>query len=118
MSSIDSSKNKKKNNQCKQLFAHSLDNLETIATDSRSITKKCPHCSYEEVLPRSNRSVYFVNNLVMQKKKWASDDNRKELLQPMNNDGSINDDFTEAYGYNPYDKRTELSTPTIQGGKA
>lgn len=103
---------------CTELFAHSLDNLETVAIDSRTITKQCRKCKYQEILPRSNRNVLFVNTLVQQKKKWASDDNRKELIQPMNLDGSINDEFTEAYGYNPFDERTKIATPSVQGGKA
>lgn len=103
---------------CTELFAHSLQNLETIRIDSQSIEKKCLKCGFKEVVPRSNRNVLFPNNLVMQKKKWAADDNRKELLQPMSADGSVNDEFTEAYGYNPFDNRTKQTTPQIQGGTA
>jgi len=109
---------KMSNKKCTQLFAHSIDKLETIEVTGRAITKKCRKCGYSETLQRSKHSVLFVNNLVMQKKKWASDDTRKELLQPMNNDGNLNDDFTEAYGFNPYDDRTKSTTPTIQGGMA
>lgn len=103
--------------QCNDVFAHSLENLDTISITSKVIVKKCPKCGFREVLPRSNRNVLFVNSLVQQKKKWAADDNRKELLQPMTTDGSVNDDFTEAYGYNPFDERTSLAVPGIQKGK-
>ncbi len=103
---------------CTGIYAHSLANLETIAIDSKSITKKCPKCGFEEVLPRSNRNVLFVNNLVMQKKKWAADDNRKELIQPMLETGEVNEEFTEAFGFNPFDERTKLATPKVQGGEA
>lgn len=104
--------------QCSDIFAHSLENLETVSIDSKAIVKKCPKCGFSEVLPKSSRNVLFVNTLVQQKKKWAADDNSKELLQPMNLDGSVNDEFTEAYGFNPFDERTKLTTPQVQGGKA
>lgn len=84
----------------------------------KEIVKKCSKCGYTETLPRSQRNIYFVNSLVQQTKKWAADDSKKELLQPMNNDGSVNDDFTEAFGYNPFDERTKAATPKIQGGLA
>lgn len=103
---------------CTKLFAHSLENLETISIDSDTIEKKCPKCGFKEVLPKSGRNVLFVNTLVQQTKKWAADDNRKELLQPQNVDGSVNDEFTEAYGYNPLDERTKITTPHLQGGLA
>lgn len=108
----------KKKKYCTELFAHSMDKLETVSIDSKSIVKKCPHCDYKETLKRSNSRVLYVNNIAIQKKKWGADDNRKETLQPMNNDGSVNDEFTEAYGYNPFDDRTKLATPEIQGGLA
>ena len=103
---------------CKGLFVHSIGNLETIEITKTSIKKHCKKCGYIEVLPRSQRNVYFVNDRVQQTKKWAADDNAKELLQPMNQDGSINEDFTEAYGYNPYDERTKEYVPKVQGGLA
>lgn len=102
--------------QCEGLWDHTIDKLVTVFSTAHEIHKECPKCGYRETLPRSDSKVYFVNNLVVQKKKWSSDDNRKELLQPMNSDGSVNDDFTEAYGYNPFDKRTESATPDVQKG--
>lgn len=103
---------------CEGLFDHQIDNLETIGIDKFRIHKRCPKCGYEEALPRSRKNVLFTNTLVQQKKKWAYDDNRKEALQPMNPDGSVNDDFTEAYGYNPLDDRTKDKVPRVQGGNA
>lgn len=100
--------------KCNELFAHSMDRLETESVDQHRIKKRCAKCGYTETLPRSARGLYFFNNHTLQRKKLASDDNRKELLQPLNNDGSVNKDFTEAYGYNPFDKRTEHVTPEIQ----
>lgn len=104
--------------QCSGLWDHTLDKMETVKVTKDSLTKRCPKCGYSEVLKRSRRSTYFVNNLALQQKKWAADDNTKELLQPMNSDGSVNDEFTEAYGYNPFDERTKIATPRLQGGLA
>lgn len=103
---------------CKGLFDHSLENLKTLEITKHTITKRCQTCGYSEVLRRSKKNVYFVNNLVFQKKKWAADDNRKELLQPGNIDGSPNEEFTNAYGFNPFDERTKTATPRVQGGLA
>ena len=102
---------------CSGLFAHSLDKLKTEFIDKYFIFKKCPKCNFTEALRRSNKSVLFPNNLLQQKKKWAADDNKKELLQPRLPDGSANPDFTEAFGYNPFDERTKINTPTFQGGE-
>lgn len=103
---------------CKGLFAHSIGNLETTEISRTEIKKKCKKCGYQETLPRSQRALYFFNDQTQQRKKWAADDNKKELLQPINPDGSTNDEFTEAYGYNPMDERTKVATPKIQGGLA
>lgn len=101
---------------CKGLFDHSLEKLQTVKTTKDYIYKRCRSCGYKEVLPRSGKAVYFTNNLVVQKKKWAAEENKMELLQPLNNDGSINTEFTDAYGFNPFDERTKVATPEIQGG--
>lgn len=103
---------------CTELFAHSLERMKTVETNIEYIKKMCPKCSYEEVLPHSQRNVLFFNNHVMQTKKWAADDNKKELLQPGNSDGSVNEEFTQAYGFNPFDPTTKATTPKIQGGLA
>lgn len=104
--------------QCTKLFAHSLDKLETLEINDDFILKKCPRCKYVERLPHSKMNVLYPNNLVMQKKRWAHDDNAKEVLQPLGKDGSVNEEFTEAYGYNPFDERTKATTPRLQGGTA
>src|SRR6266568_885020 len=96
---------------CKGLFDHSIGKLETVKITRTEIHKKCRRCKFSEVLPRSDRAIYFFNTSVQQTKKWAADDNSKELLQPMTKDGAVNDDFTEAYGYNPFDERTKALTP-------
>lgn len=101
---------------CKGLFSHSIEKLETVELTRTKILKRCTKCGYQEALPRSQRNIYFVSDKVNQTKKWAADDNKKELLQPINEDGSTNDDFTEAYGYNPFDERTKATTPRVQGG--
>ena len=103
---------------CSGLFDHSLENLETTAITRNYLTKSCKKCGYKENLKRSEKGLYFLNQLVLQKKKWASEENRMELLQPMKSDGSVNEDFTDAYGYNPFDERTKEATPKIQGGLA
>lgn len=103
---------------CKELFAHSMDKLKTIEKTNEHIIKKCPKCKYQEVLKHSNSRVIYMSNLTHQKKKWAAEDNAKELLQPTNPDGSANAEFTEAFGYNPFDSRTKETTPKFQGGKA
>lgn len=102
--------------QCEGIYAHSIDSLITVALSTDSIIKKCEKCGFEETLPRSSNRTYFINNLAVQKKKWAADDNRKETLQPMKADGSVNDEFTEAYGYNPFDERTKAAVPNVQKG--
>lgn len=104
--------------KCTGLFAHSLDKLETVDINKEAIAKRCKKCGYQEILKHSNRQVIYMNTLVHQKKKWASEDNAKELLQPLNHDGSVNDDFTEAFGYNPFDDKTKELTPRLQGGLA
>lgn len=103
---------------CDDLFAHSLDKMVTVGTDKNVLTKQCPICGYSESLKRSHSQTLFVNNTVLQVKKWGHDENVKELLQPMNKDGSTNEDFTNAYGFNPFDSRTKIATPKIQGGLA
>lgn len=103
---------------CKKLFSHTIAKLETVKLTKQAIIKRCNKCGYTETLPRSQKNIYFVNDRVQQTKKWAADDNSKQLLQPMNQDGSVNDDFTEAYGYNPFDERTKSTTPRVQGGMA
>lgn len=103
---------------CTGLFDHSIGKLRTVSMTRDEIIKTCDKCKHVEVLPRSNRNIYFVNDRTQQRKKWAVDDNKKELLQPMNQDGSTNDEFTEAYGYNPFDERTKAATPHLQGGLA
>lgn len=104
--------------ECTDLFAHSLDNLKTVSISGNFIHKECPICGYREALTRSKRNVLFVNNLLKQTKKWGADDNRKELIQPLDNKGNVNEEFTEAYGFNPFDERTKEVTPVIQGGMA
>ena len=103
---------------CRGLFAHSIGKLEQVELTRTAIKKRCRKCGYKETFPRSQRNIYFFNDRTQQRKKWAADDNAKELLQPLNPDGSTNDDFTEAYGYNPFDDRTKTNTPKIQGGLA
>lgn len=103
---------------CKGLFVHSIGNLETVEINRTEIKKRCNKCGYSETLPRSQRNIYFFNDKTQQRKKWAADETKKELLQPMKTDGSVNDEFTEAFGYNPFDDRTKANTPRIQGGQA
>lgn len=103
---------------CEGIFDHSMDKLVTVSFNKETIVKKCPICGFTETLKRSQKSLYFYNDTAVQKKKWASEDNRKELLQPFNNDGSPNEEFTEAYGFNPGDPSTKASTPSVQGGLA
>lgn len=103
---------------CEDLFAHTLDKMVTIKSDSKFITKKCNVCGFTEQLKRSHGLTLFLNNQVLQNKKWAHDDNKKEALQPLTEKGDVNDDFTEAFGYNPFDDRTKITTPRIQGGLA
>lgn len=94
-----------------------MDRLETISITKEAIHKRCPKCGYHESLPKSRATVRYVNPELKQTKQFAWDDNRKELLQPTMADGSVNDEFTEAYGYNPFDPITESETPKWQGGK-
>ena len=103
--------------KCTGLFDHSIGKLSTTLVTKEAIHKTCTKCGYVEVFPRSRSEVIYPSNLLMQKKKWAADDNRKELLQPLQNDGSVNNDFTEAYGYNPFDDRTKQFVPKSQKGK-
>ena len=103
---------------CTGLFDHTMQNMETIKITKEAIIKKCPKCEYTETLPRSNRNVLFPNAIAMQKIQWDGDDSRRDMLQPKNVDGSVNEEFTEAYGYNPFDERTKSATPNIQGGLA
>lgn len=103
---------------CTQLFAHSIDKLETVEKTKDAIFKRCTVCGYTEALKHSNKTVIYINDLVHQKKKWAAEDNAKEILQPTLPDGSANPEFTEAYGYNPFDERTKSATPAFQGGSA
>lgn len=103
---------------CTGLFDHSMDKLETIETSTDSIQKKCAKCGYTEELPRSQRNIIFFNGNLKQTKSFAVDDSRKELLQPLTGDGEVNEDFTAAFGYNPFDERTKKTTPRIQGGLA
>lgn len=105
--------------RCTGLFAHSLDSdtMQTQHDDVHGIHRECTKCGYVEILPRSQDDVYFVNNFVKQHKQFESSQNKKELLQPMNPDGTVNDDFTTAYGYNPFDDRTKQFVPDYQKGK-
>ena len=107
-----------KTKNCTSLFAHSMENMEMVNITKHLIVKRCPKCGFTETLPRSGRGIYFVNQQVLQKKKWAAEDNKKELLQPLSADGSVNNEFTEAFGFNPMDPRTKLYTPRVQGGLA
>lgn len=107
-----------KTKKCEGLFAHSIQNMKTVEMTKDHIFKVCSKCGYTEVLPHSHKVIYYIDSALSQNKKWAADDNRKELLQPMNKDGSVNDDFTKVYGYNPFDDRTKGTTPKIQGGTA
>lgn len=102
---------------CQGVFAHSMDKLQTVEVTKYAIYKRCPKCGFEEVLPKSRATVRYVNSELKTTKQFAYDDNRRELLQPLNADGSTNDEFTEAYGYNPFDPLTENETPKWQGGK-
>lgn len=104
--------------QCTGLFDHSIGKMKTIGVTKKVIHKMCTTCGYKEDFPHSNSGSLFVNNLLVQKKRWAIDDDTKAMLQPLNQDGSINDDFTSAYGYNPYDERTKKTTPKFMGGEA
>ena len=103
---------------CDKLFAHSLTdpNMKTVEKDGGIIVRECKACGLIKRLPHSQRLTYFVNNNLIQTKKWAADDNRRELIQPIKPDGSINHDFTEVYGYNPLDPATKLALPDLQGG--
>jgi len=98
---------------CTTLFAHSLESetMETIFNKRGVMVHKCSLCGYEEELPFSRGRVFYTNNLVQQHKQYAADETRKETLQPTRPDGSINDEFTEAYGYNPFDPSVPNSTP-------
>lgn len=107
-----------KTRQCAGLFDHSMDKLKTVETTKEYFLKRCVKCGFEEKYARSRKTVPFVSGNLIQKKKWGADDNRKELLQPMNDDGEVNDEFTEAYGFNPFDDRTKSVTPKVQGGLA
>ena len=103
---------------CTGLFAHSMNKLKTVKTTAEFIHKLCITCGYVEKLPRSRMPVIFYSNSLLQTKRWAHDDNRKELLQPLTRDGDVNEEFTQAYGYNPFDDRTKDQTPRVQGGNA
>lgn len=103
---------------CTGLFDHSMENLTTVKMDKGIIIKRCDVCGLIKELPHSNRQVFFLNTLVNQKKKWAANDNARELLQPIDKKGNVNDEFTEAYGFNPFDPRTKATTPEVQGGLA
>lgn len=103
---------------CKGLFAHTIGSLTTVKLTRNSIYKKCDKCGYTETLPRSQKNIYFFSDKVQQTKRWAADEDIKALLQPLNQDGSTNEEFTEAYGFNPMDERTKVATPKLQGGLA
>ena len=104
--------------QCSGIFDHSMEKMETLEMTTEFIVKRCPVCGFTEKLARSSNRVMFLNGSLLATKKWAADDNAKETLQPLGKDGSVNDDFTEAYGYNPFDNRTKEVTPKVQGGNA
>lgn len=89
--------------KCTGLFAHTLEKMTTVDVTHDAIHKRCEVCGYTEALPRSRTNTYFVNNHVLAHKKLAADSTVKELLQPLDNKGNVNDDFTLAYGYNPFD---------------
>lgn len=103
---------------CKDVFAHTIDKMVTIGVEKNWIIKECRICGFTERLKRSHTRTNFINNNVLQTKKWAADDNKKELLQPLTPKGEVNDEFTEAYGFNPHDPRTKATTPRVQGGLA
>lgn len=103
--------------RCTGLFDHSIGKLSIVEVTKKEIKKVCTKCGYLETFQRSNNEVIYPSNLLMQKKKWAADDNRKELLQPLKSTGEVNEDFTEAYGYNPFDNRTKDFLPKVQKGK-
>lgn len=105
---------------CTGVFDHSLESesMSTVDVDKFTLKRKCNRCGFSEILPRSSRQVLFVNQGLLATKKWAADDNAKELLQPLNSDGSTNEDFTMAYGFNPMDDQTKVRTPKLQGGIA
>lgn len=108
----------KKSKYCTGLFDHSMDQMKTVKITKHHIFKVCGKCNFTEVLPRSTSVILFMNGNLLQTKKWGADDNRRELLQPLRSDGAINDEFTAAYGYNPFDDRTKDATPWEQGGNA
>lgn len=95
---------------------HTFTKLRTIKTTGKMFVKVCEKCDAQIIFARNSKSYYFINSTVQQKKKWAVDDTRKELLQPLTPDGNVNEEFTEAYGFNPFDERTETNTPDIQKG--
>lgn len=104
--------------QCTDLFAHAINakNMSTVGQTAHVIHKLCTICGYSEHFPRSKRNVAFVNPELLHTKVHAHDQLSKELLQPTLPNGNINEEFTEAYGYNPLDPATKHKTPKILGG--
>lgn len=98
---------------CGGLFAHSLEdeNMSVEMASNGMMISKCRKCGYSEKLPYSRSRIFYTNNLVQQQKKYAADETRKETLQPTLPDGTINDEFTEAYGYNPFDASVPNTSP-------
>lgn len=85
--------------------------MQVTQLSNGQLVQRCQVCGFVEALPYSNRRVHYVNNLVMQHKKAAADDTLKETLQPVFPDGSLNEEFTEAYGYNPFDPKSSKRSP-------
>lgn len=90
--------------------------MEQVSLDKNRIVRRCKVCGYEEAIRHAHQRIAFVSPALMQKKKWAADDNTRELIQPMNGDGTPNDDFSEAYQFNPADPQLAMLTPKVHGG--
>lgn len=98
---------------CTDLYSHSFSdpNMEVVEVADGQMVSHCRKCGYYEELPYSKRGINYLNDLVVQDKRHAADDSLKEMLQPTLPDGSVNDEFTEAYGYNPFDKKADSRSP-------
>lgn len=84
-----------------------MSDMETTHVDRDYTYRKCTVCEYKEALPRAGKIWTGYSLQAESKRDFERREFAKDLLQPKDKRGNINELFDHAYG-DPYAKKVEM----------
>lgn len=86
-----------------------LSDMQTVKIDRDYTYRICSKCGEKEVLPRAGKVWTGYSIKAESKRDFERREFAKDMLQPKDKRGKLNEMFEHAYG-NPYEKKAEVGT--------